>query len=371
MHGETGVTTGEDERVKLAGGPARGNGRLVRFWLYAVAALVVLMVLVGGATRLTDSGLSITEWKPVTGAVPPFSEATWLAEFDKYKAIPEYRLVNRGMSLAQFKTIYWWEWGHRFLGRLIGLAFAVPFAMFLLTGHLRRRHVPVMGGLLLLGGLQGAVGWWMVASGLVERVDVSQYRLAVHLTLASFIFASLIAVAATFERPRDRTSPMALPVRASTGLIAGLIIALVFAQIFAGGLVAGLDAGMAYNSWPLMDGRIVPGGLLVMEPAWRNFFENALTVQFAHRMVAYGIVLLVFFHAVQLRRSGNPGAARRALWLVAAVLVQVALGIATLVAQVPTALALAHQAGAMVLLGIAVGNGLAGRRGYLTRAAHR
>ena len=327
----------------------------VRIWLFAVAGLVALMVLVGGATRLTDSGLSITEWKPVTGIVPPLSETAWAAEFEKYKAIPEYRFVNRGMSLDAFKTIYWWEWGHRFLGRLIGLAFAIPFLVFLLTGHLRRRHVPAMAGLFVLGGLQGAVGWWMVASGLVDRVDVSQYRLAVHLTLACAIFAALIWVGATFGRPTGKS-------RERPGAGAVLVSALIFVQIFLGGLVAGLDAGMGYNTWPLMEGRVIPDGLAAMTPGWRNLFENALTVQFVHRMMAYVIVIAVLWHALRLWRDGRPGRAARANRLVAATGIQVALGIATLLAQVPMSLALAHQAGALVLLAVAIAGAIPAER---------
>ncbi len=342
---------------RAAGEGAPPNPAPVRIWLFAVAALVALMVLIGGATRLTDSGLSITEWKPVTGAIPPLSEAAWAAEFDKYKTIPEYRLVNRGMDLAAFKTIYWWEWGHRFLGRLIGLAFAVPFLVFLVTGHLRRRDIPLMAGLFVLGGLQGAVGWWMVASGLVNRVDVSQYRLAVHLTLACAIFAALLWAGATFRRGAG--SRPGLPPGVRTG--AALVLGLIFVQIFLGGLVAGLDAGMAYNTWPLMDGRLVPDGLAVMKPGWRNLFENALTVQFVHRMIAYAIAIAAAILVLAARRHGWTGAGRWLVWLAVAIAGQMALGVVTLVAQVPMALALAHQAGALGLLAVAVAGVIAAR----------
>ncbi|MFG1357935.1 COX15/CtaA family protein [Xanthobacter pseudotagetidis] len=329
----------------------------VRIWLYAVAALIVAMIVVGGATRLTESGLSITEWKPVTGALPPMSQADWQAEFDRYKTIPQYEILNKGMGLEAFKRIYWWEWGHRLLGRLIGFAFLLPFLWFAWRGLLRGRLLAQTLGLFLLGGLQGAVGWWMVASGLTERTSVSQYRLAVHLTLACVILAAVVAVA--------RSVSGAARVAAGAGLrgLAWALLALVLVQIFAGGLVAGLDAGMAYNTWPLMDGHLVPPleQLAAAHPFWRNLFENALTVQFNHRMIAYGIWALTLVNALAARSLPAP-AAGRAWLLFAAVTAQAALGIATLVHQVPIDLALAHQFGAAAVLILATFNvyGLAG-----------
>jgi cytochrome c oxidase assembly protein subunit 15 len=327
--------------------------RAVRLWLLAVAVLVIAMILVGGATRLTDSGLSITEWKPIHGVIPPLDAADWAEEFEKYRQIPEYELVNKGMSLDEFKTIFWWEWGHRLLGRLIGVAFAVPLAIFWFAGMLPVRMRPMLLGLLALGALQGAIGWWMVASGLVERVDVSQYRLAVHLTMAFLILAGLVwAAEDAHGRPPE-------PSTAAVRRVAGLILAAVFLQIFLGGLVAGLKAGWTYNTWPLLDGALVPKGLLIQSPWWANLFENPKTVQFDHRLVAYGLVALAIFHAVQSARvlpaEALPGsrAAHRAAWLVALVIAQATIGIAALVAVVPMWLGLAHQLGAVAVLWMA------------------
>jgi heme a synthase len=325
----------------------------VRLWLLAVAALIVAMVLVGGATRLTESGLSITEWQPVSGAIPPLSDAAWQAEFDKYKAIPQYQLVNRGMSLSEFKTIFWWEWAHRLLGRLIGAAFLLPFLWFLWRGAIEpalRRPLWVIFG---LGAVQGAVGWWMVASGLAGRTEVSQYRLAFHLTLACLIYA---AVVWTAEQLRDRPG-VREPIPGRLRLGAFGLLALVLGQIYLGALVAGLRAGLVYNTWPAIDGGFVPTAdrLFFDSPLWRNFFENTLTVQFDHRLVAYALWLVAVLHAVDVARTVRGGAALTgALALAAAITLQAALGIATLVHQAPLALALLHQAMAVVVLALAV-----------------
>lgn len=319
----------------------------IRAWLYFVALLIFAMVIVGGATRLTDSGLSITEWKPLLGIIPPLSEVDWLAAFEKYQLIPEYKQINKGMSLGEFKSIYWWEWSHRFLGRFIGLAFAVPALFFWLTGRLEQSLKPKMLVLFVLGGLQGALGWYMVKSGLVDRVDVSQYRLAAHLTLAVAIFAAILWVA--FGLGHDKRQPASV----CYGPATILIIALIILQIALGGFVAGLDAGQGYNTWPLMDGAFIPDGLGVMSPAWKNLFENAMTVQFNHRMLAYGIVLLIFFNSAR-QLAGQCRAGSSALGLLIVVLVQLALGVATLVYHVPINLALIHQAGALVLLAMAL-----------------
>lgn len=328
--------------------PDPSASRLVRTWLFAVAGLVLLMAVVGAATRLTDSGLSITEWQPLLGAIPPLSEADWQEAFEKYKAIPEYQIVNKGMTLAEFKPIYWWEWSHRFLGRLIGLAVAVPFLLLWLAGALDRGLSVRLVGLFLLGGLQGAVGWYMVRSGLVDRVDVSQYRLALHLSIAAAIFAWTVWLALGVGRGLAGAAP------AGWRWSAGGLIAMLFLQIAAGAFVAGLDAGMAYNTWPAMDGALVPDGLLVMTPWYVNLFENATTVQFDHRMLAYAIAAWVAIQAAVAWRSEPSLWRTSALVLFAAVLAQIALGIWTLVAQVPIGLGLAHQAGAFVLLGLAV-----------------
>ncbi len=320
----------------------------IRYWLWFVALCVFAMVIVGGATRLTESGLSITEWKPVAGALPPMSEADWLDAFDKYRQIPQYEKLNKGMSLAEFKTIYWWEWAHRLLGRAIGVVFLVPFVWLLATKRVERRLVPWLSGAFVLGGLQGALGWYMVASGLVDRVSVSQYRLAAHLVLASAIFAYLIWVAESLRaRPAEAASP---PRMRRT---AGLIVALVLLQIVLGALVAGLDAGLTYQTWPLMDGRFVPEGLAMQSPLWTNVFENITTVQFDHRMLAYLLVAVTFLHAVDAFNSAGEGpATARAVYLAGFTLGQAGLGIATLLMGVPILVALAHQAGAMVVLAV-------------------
>ncbi|MEC9342363.1 MAG: COX15/CtaA family protein [Pseudomonadota bacterium] len=327
----------------------RRNRALVRGWLYVICLLVLAMVMVGGATRLTDSGLSITEWQPIHGIIPPLSHDAWLEEFAKYKLIPEYERINRGMSLTQFQFIYWWEWAHRFLGRIVGFVFLVPLVVFWWTGRLEARLKPRLVLLFLLGGLQGAIGWWMVASGLVDRVDVSQYRLAVHLTLACIIFAYALWVARGLAPHAGGDATLA------TRLLAPVVVMLVLLQIFIGGLVAGLDAGLAFNDWPLMDGAAVPSGLLLLEPAWRNLFENPKTVQFIHRLTGYGVWLVVLAAWYIASRSRTDVThVRRAAIMVVLVSLQAAIGIATLVMQVPLSWALAHQAGAVVVLGFAV-----------------
>jgi heme a synthase len=321
--------------------------RAIRLWLYAVAALVFAMVLVGGATRLTESGLSITEWRPVMGTLPPLSENEWKGEFEKYQATPQYRELNRGMSLDQFKTIYWWEWAHRLLGRLIGVAFLLPFLSFLWRGWVTPGLQPRLWFIFALGALQGAVGWWMVASGLADRVEVSQYRLATHLVLACAIYVALVWTA---ERLEDRPI-LTLPSRVRA-TAAGLLV-LVLLQIYLGALVAGLRAGYIYNTWPLIDGALLPDAARLFHdtPLWRNFFENTLTVQFDHRMLAYAIFVGALLHALDVAGAVKKGPALTgALALTAAVALQVGLGIWTLLGRVPLPIALAHQAMAMVVL---------------------
>lgn len=320
---------------------------IVRTWLFCIAFLVFSIVIVGGATRLTDSGLSITEWLPLLGAIPPLNEADWLVAFEKYRQIPEYKLVNKGMSLEAFKFIYWWEWGHRFLGRFIGLAFFVPFVWLLATKRVERRLVPHLAMLFVLGGLQGALGWYMVSSGLVDRVDVSQYRLAAHLALAVAIFGYLVWLALNVvPQESGSTDGKATP-------SAIVVCVLIYIQIILGAFVAGLDAGQGYNTWPMMDGAFVPSGLLAMDPAWRNFFESALTVQFIHRIFAYLVLAVGAWHIAKVFRFAPEGEAQLSAGLLGLVmLVQVGLGIWTLLARVPISLGLLHQGGAIVLLGI-------------------
>ncbi|SHG26329.1 heme A synthase [Cognatishimia maritima] len=322
----------------------KGARRGIRLWLMTLFALVVVMIVVGGLTRLTDSGLSITEWKPVTGAVPPTNEAVWLEEFEKYKKIPEYQLQNQGMSLAEFKTIYWWEWGHRQLGRAIGLVWALGFLGFAVT-----RNIPTgwTGRLFLigaLGGLQGAIGWWMVSSGLEgSRLDVASYRLATHLGLA-FVILGFIAwyifLLGREERAllQARRGKEAKLFSLSTGLLHAS-----FAQILLGALVAGIDAGRSFTDWPMMGGNVLPEGMFAMTPVWTNFFENAGTVQFMHRIWAY---LLLAFTIVVWRRSKSSAhvKTRFAFNLVmAAMTIQAVLGIMTVLYIAPWQLAILHQ----------------------------
>ncbi|PSJ59743.1 COX15/CtaA family protein [Pseudaminobacter soli (ex Li et al. 2025)] len=319
--------------------------KLVRYWLYVVLVVLFALVMVGGATRMTGSGLSITEWKPIHGVIPPLNQAQWQEEFEKYQQIPQYEQINKGMTLDEFKGIFWWEWVHRLLARGVGFLVAVPLVLFWLSGRLERGLKPRLAGLLVLGGLQGAVGWWMVASGLSERVSVSQYRLAVHLT-----FACVIIMAVTYIARGLATYTEAA---ASRGVqrFAGLMVLLVLFQIYLGALVAGLHAGLTYNTWPLMDGAVVPGDLFAIEPAWRNLFENPKTVQFIHRMFAYTVLVVAIWHALATSRA-LPGTthARRAWVLAGLVLAQAAIGVATLLTQADMHWALLHQGFAMVVL---------------------
>ena len=339
------------ESVVLKGMEKRErNRRAVRIWLGAVLLALFALVLVGGATRLTNSGLSITEWKPIHGVIPPLSAAEWQQEFDLYKRIPEYQQINSGMTVDEFKNIFWWEWAHRLIARSIGLIFALPLAFFWLTGRIESRLKLPLVGILALGGFQGFIGWWMVSSGLAERTDVSQYRLAVHLTIACIIFASCMWVM------RAITPHAEMPARRSSSIRTAMILAfLALFQIYLGALVAGLDAGFSYNTWPLMDGAVIPGDLFIQQPWWINLFENPKTVQFVHRCGAYLLFAVALYHLFQTRAE-LPGTAhaRRAVVLFLLICVQAALGIATLLTQVNLHTALTHQAGAIVVLGFAV-----------------
>lgn len=325
------------------------NDRAVQLWLFAVAALVFAMIVVGGATRLTDSGLSITEWKPIMGAIPPLTDADWQDAFAKYRQIPEYHLVNKDMSLDGFKFIFWWEWAHRFLGRFIGFVFALPLVVFWATGRLRAGLGPKLLGVLALGGLQGAIGWYMVSSGLVDRVDVSQYRLALHLSVAFLLFALLIWTALSLNRTGAATqpSPATRP--------ALLIAALLFLQVILGAFVAGTKAGSGYNTWPTMNGQLIPDGLFDLRPWYHNLTENLTAIQFNHRMLAYLIAALIIWHAINVIRSAELAAARTsAIALKVALLAQIVLGIFTVLYAVPLSLGLLHQAGAAALFGVSV-----------------
>jgi heme a synthase len=314
--------------------------RPVRVWLYVIALMVLAMVVVGGITRLTESGLSITEWKPISGIVPPLGDADWQAAFDAYKQIPQYEVLNQGMTIESFKFIFLWEWAHRALGRILGLAFAVPFLVFLAQRRLSWNLALPLATLFVLGGLQGAIGWWMVTSGLSELTSVSQYRLATHLAAALLLFLALIWVARRLELREVIAAPKWPAIT---------LLILVYLQVVAGAFVAGIDAGMGYNTWPLMDGAIIPSGLGAMEPWWKNLFENALTVQFVHRMLAYAIV--VYAGVLLVLRADRGGWLPRIAVLI---LLQAALGIATLLSHVSLPLALGHQALAFMLAGATV-----------------
>jgi len=326
---------------------ARGG---IRIWLMIIFVLVALMVLVGGLTRLTDSGLSITEWKPVTGAIPPLNEADWASEFSKYQASPEYQIQNSHMTVTEFKSIYWWEWGHRQLGRIIGVVWGVGFLFFWLTKRIPTGWTPRLIGLGALGGLQGAIGWWMVSSGLTGRmVDVASYRLATHLGLAFiilglsawYIFLMSRSEADILVARRGREAKL---VSMSTGLMH-----LAFLQILLGALVAGIDAGRGYIDWPLMGGQVIPDGMFDYAPWWSNFFENPALVQFIHRLFGY----LTFIFAIVVwrrsRSSGNRKTQAAFNMILAMVLVQVILGISTVMLAAQTHVALTHQAGAILL----------------------
>jgi len=325
----------------------RPGPRAVGLWLAGVALMIALMVVVGGLTRLTGSGLSIMEWDPILGALPPMNDAEWQRVFHLYQHIAQYRSEHQGMSLADFKGIFWWEWTHRLLGRLIGVVFFVPFVWFAWRGAISRARIPRMIVLFLLGGLQGFVGWWMVESGFEDRVSVSQYRLAIHLGVALILFVAILWTAFEYLRPASTGARAAPQTKWALGF-AGLV----YVQMLLGSLVAGLHAGLVYNTWPSMDGRFAPEGAFALTPWYLNVFENAGTVQFDHRMIAY----VVFAAACALWYLSRRTAYARlsANLVLAAVVLQILLGILTLINLVPVPLAAAHQAMAVVLLSAAL-----------------
>lgn len=330
----------------------RNDSRAIGLWLVAIAAMVVAMMLIGAITRLTESGLSIVEWAPLVGAFPPVHEGEWQRLFDMYRQTSQYHLANTGMSLEEFKTIFFWEYVHRLWGRLIGVAFAIPFVVFLV-----RRGIPAglwkhLVALFLLGGLQGAIGWWMVVSGFVDRTDVSQYRLATHLGMAFLIFGYLLYVALGLLKPRPAAPVGAMRWRLPCNAMLGIISI----TILAGALVAGLDAGFTYNTWPLMDGDFLYRHWFLQDPWWINAFENVGAVQFDHRMLAYATVLgaLALWWACRKAETAPAGMKSAARAVAVTALVQMALGIATLLTGVNIVLATIHQGGAACLFGLAV-----------------
>jgi len=328
--------------------------RRIAAWLIAVCALAFAIVVLGGVTRLTRSGLSIVEWQPIVGTLPPLTSADWEAHFLKYQQTPEYRQVNPGMDLEGFKGIFWLEYFHRLLGRLIGIAFFAPLLYFLWRRALTRRLTLRLGGIFLLGAAQGALGWYMVASGLVDDPRVSHFRLTAHLGLAFAIYAAMLWIALDLLRgaPARAAAPARLPrLRRLAWAVTGVVIAMVLT----GGLVAGIRAGHAYNTFPLMNGSWVPPEILMIEPWYLNFFNNMATVQFDHRLGAWLLALAVPWLWFEAGRAGLTGRARvLAHFLLAALAAQIALGIATLLHAVPVALAAAHQGGALVVFTVAL-----------------
>ncbi|MGY6549501.1 MAG: heme A synthase [Roseinatronobacter sp.] len=328
----------------------KGGRQAIRLWLLSLFALVCVMIVVGGMTRLTDSGLSITEWRPVTGAIPPLTAEMWLEEFEKYRQIDQYQLMNRGMSLEEFKVIYWWEWGHRQLGRVIGLVWGIGFLAFWLSRRIPTGWTPRLLGLGALGGLQGAIGWWMVASGLTEgMVTVASYRLAVHLGLAFVILGLIAWYSFLLNRPE---AELIAARRAREGRLFAMSTGLMhfaFLQILLGALVAGIDAGRSYTDWPLMHGVWVPPELFDLTPLWVNLFENPATTQFLHRKAGY--LLALFGLIVWLRGRKSPHSTTRAACHAMAIvmLAQVALGVVTVIYGAPWQLGIAHQATAVLL----------------------
>lgn len=335
--------------------------RRIAVWLLVCCALVLIMVVVGGVTRLTRSGLSIVEWQPIAGTLPPLNAEAWETTFAKYRETPEYLKVNQGMTLDEFKGIFWWEYIHRLLGRTIGLAFLLPLLWFALRRQIERSLLPRLIGIFCLGGVQGAIGWWMVKSGLVDTPRVSHVRLAVHLGTAFLIFSAMFWTALDLLAHERSARPS--PERSTLARWSLVLCAWIFVMVLSGALVAGTRAGYAYNTFPLMDGHWVPPGLAELSPWWDNLFHNLTTVQFNHRTIAWSLFFLVPLFWWRSRRIELPPAARRPINLLLGMLaVQIALGICTLLLQVPVALGAAHQGGALVLLALALWSAHALRR---------
>ena len=336
--------------IDAGGAPAARARPAVAAWLLLCCALVFAIVVIGGVTRLTRSGLSIVEWQPILGTLPPVNEAQWLETFDKYKLTPEYRKVNQGMSLDAFKGIFWWEYFHRLLGRMIGVVFLLPLVWFWWRGRIDRPLALKLAGIFVLGGLQGAMGWYMVKSGLVDEPRVSHYRLTAHLAIAFAIYAAMLWTALGLLYPGAGAAGARQLRR-----LAWIITAVVAYLAVTGGFVAGIRAGFAYNTFPLMNGHVVPPEMFMLDPWYLNFFNNMATVQFNHRLGAWLLAVLVPWFWLQARRDALGARATFALNLLLSMLaLQIALGIATLLLGVPIPLAAAHQGGAVLLLGAAL-----------------
>lgn len=323
------------------------NNKRIAIWLLICCITIFAMVVLGGVTRLTGSGLSMVDWEPLMGILPPLNQTDWEAVFQQYQQYPEYKLKNVQMTLEGFKTIFWFEYAHRLLGRTIGLIFLIPLIYFMIKGHINKPLIPKLMTLFILGGLQGLLGWYMVKSGLVDMPHVSQYRLTAHLGLALIIYAYLFWVALDLLFPKTKHS-------INTGYLKGfswIVTTLVLITALSGGFVAGLKAGLAYNTFPLMAGHWIPEGLFRLEPIWRNFFENITTVQFDHRLLATLLFVMIPTLWWTARRVNLPNRTRWGLLMLVLILgIQVTLGISTLLLYVPVALGASHQAGALVLL---------------------
>lgn len=354
------MTTIAIEPPELTPQQAR-NRSMIQKWLYIILLLCLAIVLVGGATRMTGSGLSITEWKPIHGVIPPIGDAQWQEEFEKYQQIAQYKLVNQGMTLSEFKGIFWWEWGHRVLARLVGIIALFGLIWFWATKRIEKSILPQLIAVPVLIAIQGGIGWWMVASGLggSDLTSVSQYRLAIHL-----VTACLVVIFVTYVS-RGLSDYSEKPANRSIQRFAGWLVFLVLFQIYLGALVAGLHAGKVYNTWPLMDGQIIPDGLLIDNPAWRNLFENRLTVQFIHRGFAYLLLIAALFHALRVEKLA-PGTthARRAMLLLLLIVAQAIFGIVTLLTEVPISWGLIHQGFALIVLCFAVAHWRATKGAY-------
>lgn len=335
-------------------GAAGAEDKAVAMWLFACCFLVFAMISIGGITRLTHSGLSIVEWQPLVGALPPLTEVQWEETFAKYRQTPEYKQVNQGMSLDSFKGIFWWEYLHRLLGRLIGAAFLLPLLWFAWRGAIRRRLLPRLLGIFVLGGLQGALGWYMVASGLVDDPRVSQYRLTAHLLMAFLIYAAMLWLAMDLYGTRVGHQGQAKHSHALRRH-AWAILCLVLLMVITGGFVAGIRAGFAYNTFPLMNGNLFPPEMFLLEPWYLNFFSNMATVQFDHRLFAWILAVVVPWFWIRTRAEEVPPRIRSgATWLLMLLALQITLGIATLLLVVPVPLAAAHQACAVLVFSAAL-----------------
>ncbi|WP_455466772.1 COX15/CtaA family protein [Bartonella sp. B39] len=337
------------------------NRKQIQVWLYSILLLCLAIVLVGGATRLTGSGLSITEWKPIHGVIPPIGVDQWQEEFLKYQQIAQYKLLNRDMTLSAFKVIFWWEWAHRVLGRLVGLVALFGLIWFWATKRIEKNILFQLAVVPILIALQGAIGWWMVASGIGQSnlTSVSQYRLAFHLITACFVVIFVTYLA------RGLTEYSEEPANQKVQYFAGWFVILILIEIYLGALVAGLHAGKVYNTWPLMDGQIIPDGLFQHNPVWLNLFENPLTVQFIHRFFSYLLFITAVIHVLYVQKNAPRSThARRAFFICVMIVVQAFLGIVTLLHEVPISLGLIHQSVALAILCFSVAHWRATKGAY-------